>query len=42
VRLHQAPQFAEHTGNILRKLGADDDTLIALKVPVRAPDDDGT
>ena len=32
VRMTRAPQFAEHTDEILRELGADDDTLIGLKI----------
>lgn len=32
VQMVRAPQFAEHTDDILRELGADDDELIRLKV----------
>jgi len=32
VRMTRAPQFAEHTDDILRELGWDDDTLIELKI----------
>jgi crotonobetainyl-CoA:carnitine CoA-transferase CaiB-like acyl-CoA transferase len=30
--LERAPQFAEHTDDVLRELGVDDDHLIELKV----------
>jgi crotonobetainyl-CoA:carnitine CoA-transferase CaiB-like acyl-CoA transferase len=32
LSLTRAPQFAEHTDDVLRELGLDDDTLIELKV----------
>lgn len=32
VRMTRAPQFAEHTDEILRELGWSDDDIIALKV----------
>ncbi|MBS9374499.1 CaiB/BaiF CoA transferase family protein [Rhodococcus sp. B50] len=32
VRMTRAPQFAEHTDDILRELGFDDDKLIELKI----------
>lgn len=32
VQLKRAPQFAEHTDDILRALGKSDDELIDLKV----------
>ena len=32
VRMTQAPQFAEHTDQILRELGWSDDDIIALKI----------
>lgn len=32
VQMVRAPQFAEHTDDILRELGADDDELIQLKI----------
>jgi crotonobetainyl-CoA:carnitine CoA-transferase CaiB-like acyl-CoA transferase len=30
--LERAPQFAEHTDEVLRELGVDDDRLIELKI----------
>lgn len=32
VRMNRAPQFAEHTDDVLREIGLDDDQLIALKI----------
>jgi crotonobetainyl-CoA:carnitine CoA-transferase CaiB-like acyl-CoA transferase len=32
AELERAPQFAEHTDEVLRELGIDDDRLIELKV----------
>lgn len=32
VKMTRAPQFAEHTDDILRELGFDDDKLIELKI----------
>lgn len=32
VRMRRAPQFAEHTDDILRELGFDDDRLLELKI----------
>src|SRR5690606_16532664 len=32
VQMQRAPQFAEHTDDILRELGLDDDQLIELKI----------
>ena len=31
-KLERAPQFAEHTDEVLRELGVDDDRLIELKI----------
>ena len=30
--LRRAPQFAEHTDEILRELGVDDERVLALKI----------
>lgn len=32
VQMKRAPQFAEHTDEILRELGLDDEKLIELKI----------
>jgi crotonobetainyl-CoA:carnitine CoA-transferase CaiB-like acyl-CoA transferase len=32
AELQRAPQFAEHTDDVLRELGVDDDRLIELKI----------